>query len=103
MENAEELGQFCKARMVQMMDRHKLIGDVRGIGLLMGIELVEDRDTKARAYDAAEQIMYSALEKGLSFKLTMGNIITLCPPLTVTEEEMTRAFDIIEACIEELN
>ena len=46
--------------------------------------------------------MYAALERGLSFKLTMGNIITLCPPLTVTEQEMTHAFDILEECIEEV-
>jgi 4-aminobutyrate aminotransferase len=67
----------------------------------MGIELVEDRATKARAYDAAERVMYAALERGLSFKLTMGNIITLCPPLTVTEAQMSHAFDILEECIAE--
>ena len=67
---------------------------------MIGIELVTDRETKERAYHQAEQIMYAALEKGLSFKLTMGNIITLCPPLTVTEDELMRAFDIVEECIE---
>ena len=47
-----------------------------------------DRATKERAYDQAEKVMYAALERGLSFKLTMGNIVTLCPPLTVTAEEI---------------
>ena len=65
----------------------------------MGIELVENRSSKARAYAAAERVMYDALERGLSFKLTMGNIITLCPPLTVTQEEMGHAFDILEECL----
>lgn len=98
--NAEKLGEHCMKRMRAMKERHALIGDVRGIGLLLGIELVTDRTTKARAYDAAEMVMYAALERGLSFKLTMGNILTLCPPLTVTSEEMDRAFDILEECIE---
>jgi len=46
--------------------------------------------------------MYRALSKGLSFKLTMGNIITLTPPLTITKAEMDRALDIVEACLGEL-
>ena len=65
-----------------------------------GIELVTDRGTKERAYEQAEEVMYACLERGLSFKLTMGNIITLCPPLTVTEDEMSHAFDIIEESID---
>ena len=99
MNNASTLGEHCMERMRGMMERQPLIGDVRGIGLLMGIELVVDRGTKERAYDAAERVMYSALERGLSFKLTMGNIITLCPPLTVTAEEMDMAFEVLEECI----
>jgi 4-aminobutyrate aminotransferase len=53
-----------------------------GLGLLMGIELVRDRATMERDNDAAEQVMYAAL----NFKLTMGNIITLTPPLTILAE-----------------
>ena len=64
-------------------------------------ELVTDRATKERAYDQAEKVMYAALERGLSFKLTMGNIVTLCPPLTVTAEEMDHAFEVLEECIEQ--
>jgi 4-aminobutyrate aminotransferase len=68
----------------------------------MGIELVTDRKAMARATDSAERVMYRALEKGLSFKLTMGNIITLTPALTITQAEMDRALDIIEECLTEL-
>jgi len=46
--------------------------------------------------------MYCALSKGLSFKLTMGNILTLTPPLIITQEEMDRALAIIEECLEEV-
>jgi 4-aminobutyrate aminotransferase len=87
--------------MASMMERHPLIGDVRGLGLFLGIELVKDRVTGERAADEAEQVMYAALSRGLSFKLTMGNILTLTPALTITREELDQGLDIIEACIAE--
>ena len=85
-----------------MKDRYPVIGDVRGLGLFLGIELVKDRQTRERASDEAEAVMYAALSKGLSFKLTMGNIITLTPALTITREEMDQALDIIDGCIAEV-
>ena len=69
----------------------------------MGVELVRNRETRERAVEEAEQIMYSALAKGLSFKLTMGNILTLTPPLTITKAEMDRALDILDDCFEEVD
>jgi 4-aminobutyrate aminotransferase len=84
-----------------MMARHPLIGDVRGLGLMLGIELVKDRQTRQRASAEAEQIMYAALRRGLSFKLTMGNVIGLYPALTITQAEMDQALAIIEACLAE--
>lgn len=100
--HARDLGRHALARMAQMMERHPLIGDVRGLGLLLGMELVRDRATKERAADEAEAVMYCALSKGLSFKLTMGNILTLTPPLIITQEEMDRALAIIEECLEDV-
>jgi 4-aminobutyrate aminotransferase len=97
--SAHRLGQHALARMAQMKERHALVGDVRGLGLLLGIELVKDRRTKERALDEAEAVMYCALSRGLSFKLTMGNILTLTPALTITRQEMDRALDIVEACL----
>ena len=98
-EHARELGQHALGRMAGMMERHPLIGDVRGLGLFLGIELVKDRTTGERATEEAEAVMYAALSRGLSFKLTMGNILTLTPALTITREEMDQALDIIEACL----
>ena len=100
--HARELGRYALARMAEMMERHPLIGDVRGLGLLLGIELVRDRVTKVRAIDEAEAVMYCALSKGLSFKLTMGNILTLTPPLIITREEMDQALAIIDQCLDEV-
>jgi len=101
-EHARDLGRYCLERLQAMKDRQPLIGDVRGLGLFLGIELVKDRQTRERAHDEAEAVMYAALSRGLSFKLTMGNIITLTPALTITRKEMIEALDIIERCIAEV-
>jgi len=101
-DHARELGRYALDRMNDMMERNPLIGDVRGLGLLLGIELVKNRSTREKAIDEAEAVMYSALTKGLSFKLTMGNIITLTPALTITKDEMDKALDIIEECLREI-
>jgi 4-aminobutyrate aminotransferase len=98
-ENAARMGDCAMARMTGMMDRLPAIGDVRGRGLLMGIELVADRDSRAPADGLAEEVLYRALDQGLSFKITMGNVLTLTPPLTVTADELDRAYDIIEDCL----
>lgn len=101
-EHARKLGQHALERLNEIKDRYPVIGDVRGLGLFLGIELVKDRQTRERACDEAEAVMYAALSKGLSFKLTMGNIITLTPALTITRQEMDKALDIIEGCIAEV-
>ena len=84
------------------MEAIHLIGDVRGLGLLLGMELVSDRETRSRASDKAEAVMYRALSKGLSFKTTMGNILTLTPPLTITRQEMDQAMNILEQSLREV-
>jgi 4-aminobutyrate aminotransferase len=101
-QHARDFGDYALERLKGMMERHALIGDVRGLGLFLGIELVKDRQTRERAAGEAEAVMYAALSKGLSFKTTMGNILTLTPALTITREEMDKALDIIEECIAEV-
>jgi len=100
--HARTLGHYALQRLTEMQDRYPLIGDVRGLGLLLGVELVTDRATRARATAQAEAVMYRALTKGLSFKVTMGNILTLTPPLIITQEEMDRALAIIDECLTEV-
>jgi 4-aminobutyrate aminotransferase len=99
--NAERVGARALDRLREMQRRHALIGDVRGRGLLLGIELVEDRDSKCPARAAAERVLYRSLARGLSFKTTMGNVLTLTPPLTLTDTDMDRALDILDACLGE--
>jgi 4-aminobutyrate aminotransferase len=98
-ENAARVGQFALEHMKEMLTRTPAIADVRGRGVVLGIELVRDRATMEPAHDLAEATLYASLDRGLSFKVTMGNVLTLTPPLTVSRAEMLRALDIIEAAI----
>ncbi len=94
-ENAACVGGAALERLRGWMDDIEAVGDVRGRGFLIGVELVEDRATKVPARDLAERTMYAALERGLSFKTTMGNVLTLTPPLVTTEAQMDQALDIL--------
>ena len=101
LEKTRRLGGYALDRMRAMMDRHPMIGEARGLGLLLGLELVTDRKTMTRASEAAEDVMYRALAKGLNFKVTMGNIVTLTPALTITHEELEHALEILDQAITE--
>ena len=97
--HAARLGDHALERLAAMKEKHAAIGDIRGRGLLIGVELVKDRASKEPANDLAEEVFYRCLDKGLSFKITMGNVLTLTPPLILTFEEMDLALDIIDKCV----
>lgn len=98
-DHAARVGARALERLEGWRDRYPIVGDVRGRGFLIGIELVSDRDAKTPAADAAEAVLYEALSNGLSFKTTMGNVLTLTPPLVTTEAQMMQALDILEAAL----
>lgn len=100
MEKSRQLGDHALRRLNELKQKHAIIGDVRGRGLMLGVELI-DPATGARACDAAEAILYAALSKGLSFKLTMGNILFLTPALTIAQEQLDHAVNLLDACFEE--
>jgi 4-aminobutyrate aminotransferase len=101
-DNAARVGAWALERLHDLKDRYPLIGDVRGRGLLIGIELVTDRATKTPAGDAAEAVLYAAMSRGLSFKTTMGNVLTWTPPLITTRAQMAQALQILEHCLQEV-
>lgn len=82
-------------RLDELAARSPHVGDVRGRGLMQGVELVTDRDSREPARGMAEQVLYRCLEDGLSFKTTVGNVLTLSPPLVITRDELDRALDIL--------
>ncbi|ENB4341006.1 aspartate aminotransferase family protein [Vibrio parahaemolyticus] len=85
--------------LLEMKAKYPVIGDVRGIGMLWGIELVTSHESKARAYDEAEAVLYQCLNNGVSFKVSQGNVIQLSPPLIITREQLTEALAIFEEAI----
>jgi 4-aminobutyrate aminotransferase len=100
-QHAASVGAHALGRLQELKARHRLVGDVRGLGLLLGVELVLDRDEKTPAVDASERVFYAALNRGLGLKVTMGNVLTLSPPLIITMAEMDRAIGIIDEVLGE--
>jgi 4-aminobutyrate aminotransferase len=96
LERSRELGARALERLREMRRRNPLIADVRGIGLLLGIELARDGLPARRE---AEQAMYRCLADGLSFKVGQGNVLTLSPPLVISEGDLDAALTILEAAI----
>ena len=99
-ENAVTLGKHAMERFLEMQTRFPLIHEVRGLGLFLGIEL--RRDNKP-ANDEADTVLYHSLSRGLSFKVGGGCVLTLCPPMTITLDELNKALDIIEEGISSIS
>jgi len=98
-ENAARVGARALARLRAWTSRFPAVGDVRGRGFLIGIELRDIEGQSAKL--VAERTLYNALERGLSFKTTMGTVLTLTPPLITTQEDMDHALDILEEALEQ--
>ncbi|SEO12890.1 4-aminobutyrate aminotransferase apoenzyme [Pseudorhodobacter antarcticus] len=98
-ERSAALGSYALNRLQEFSSRSPFIGDVRGRGLMFGVEIVEDRATKREAPDRAERIYYRCLEAGLSFKISAGCVLTLSPPLTIAQVDLDRALSIVETAI----
>lgn len=94
-DRAARLGAHAIGRLLEDLADCRIAGDIRGRGLMFGVEIVRDRDTPAP--DLAEQIYYACLAEGLSFKISAGNVLTLSPPLTIPKADLDRALDIVAA------
>jgi 4-aminobutyrate aminotransferase len=99
-EASAKLGAYALTRLETMHERYPLIHEVRGLGLHLGIELRRDGEP---ASDEADTVMYHSLSQGLSYKVGGGCVLTLCPPLTISREELDTALDIVEAGIQSLD
>lgn len=98
-QRAEALGQKAMERLQSMQAKHPIIHEIRGIGLMLGVVL--RRPDGSRANEEAEAILYQALSRGLSFKITMGSILTLTPPLTLSDAEFEEAMNILDSCFQD--
>ncbi|MCL4424187.1 MAG: 4-aminobutyrate--2-oxoglutarate transaminase [Firmicutes bacterium] len=105
LERSQRLGEYVKGRFAEMQKRLPLIGDVRGIGGMVAMELVKDRQSKEPATAETGRILARALGRGLILLKagTYGNVIRVLAPLVTSEEELSEGLDILEGVITELS
>ncbi len=99
--NAARLGGYILDRMRHWPKRFRHVGDVRGLGLMIGFEMVRDQHTKDRAPELRDRIQELAFERGLLVLGAGRNTIRLCPPLVITRDQADFAIDTLEATLEE--
>jgi 4-aminobutyrate aminotransferase/(S)-3-amino-2-methylpropionate transaminase len=98
LERVNTLGAVLRERLAALHDRYHILGDVRGLGLLYGLEFVRDRGTREPAGDLARQVFATALDLGLRTALG-GNVIRLAPPFTIEEELLNEGIGLLERAI----
>jgi 4-aminobutyrate aminotransferase len=100
-ENAHRMGDYLFGRMADWTKNFKIVGDVRGRGLMIGIEIVRDQRTKERAADLRNLIVELAFHKGLLVLGAGENTIRLSPPLLIDQEQADFALRTLEDCLRE--
>jgi 2,2-dialkylglycine decarboxylase (pyruvate) len=103
---AQVKGEYLKSRLLELQERHAIIGDVRGRGLLLGIEFVKERHTRVPAEAEALAITQRCLDKGLVVQVAshkgVHTVWRIAPPLTITPEELDRGVAIMDEAITEV-
>jgi len=98
-DRAAELGEWAMGRLREALSGNDHVGEIRGRGLMFGVEMVESRASRTPAPELAERIYYASLAAGLSFKISAGSVLALSPPLTISREELAQALDIVISAI----
>ena len=98
--NAEDVGNHMLSRMKDWPSKHKLVGDVRGRGLMIGVEFVSDQQTKKQALELRDRVVELAFERGVLFLGCGPSTIRIAPPLITTKEQADTAMDVLEECVE---
>jgi 4-aminobutyrate aminotransferase len=101
-DNAAAMGDYLMSRMRPWPARFPIVGDVRGLGLMLGIEIVRDRATLEKAPDWRDRIVTLAFERGLLLLGAGDNSVRLCPPLVITRDQCDFALDTLEACLKQV-
>jgi 4-aminobutyrate aminotransferase len=102
MANAGEMGNYMMSQLHRMMDDHSMIGDVRGRGLMVGVEIVKDRESKLRDPERRARIVDEAFLRGLLILGAGPNTIRLIPPLNVTRAQIDEALSIFDEVLDEV-
>jgi 4-aminobutyrate aminotransferase len=98
-DRSAELGTFALDRLRDDIGSHPNVLDIRGRGLMFGVELVQDRDNRTPARAVSERVYYACLAEGLSFKISAGNVLTLSPPLTIARTDLETALGIVARAV----
>ena len=98
--NTEQVGSHMLRRMADWPKKHKLVGEVRGVGLMIGVELVTDKQTKERASAERDRVVELAFERGVLFLGCGANTIRIAPPLITTKEQADVAVEVLDESIE---
>jgi 4-aminobutyrate aminotransferase len=101
-DNAAAMGDYLMARMRPWPARFPIVGDVRGLGLMLGIEIVRDHATMEKAPAWRDRIVSLAFERGLLLLGAGDNSVRLCPPLVITRDQCDFALDTLEACLKQV-
>ncbi len=99
LENAHRMGEFILRRMADWRQRHRIVGDIRGKGLMIGIEIVRNQKTKEKAPDLRDRLVERAFSKGLLVLGAGENTVRLSPPLLIDEEQADFAVRTLDACL----
>ncbi|WP_272011332.1 (R)-1-hydroxy-2-aminoethylphosphonate ammonia-lyase [Roseovarius sp. ZX-A-9] len=98
-ERSATLGRAAMDRLHDSIGSHARVGDIRGRGLMFGVEIVSDSQERTPDPKLAEAIYYACLARGLSFKISAGNVLTLSPPLTIRQQDLDDALGIVEDAV----
>ena len=101
-ENAANVGAHMKARLNELPKRFPIVGDVRGLGLMIGIEMVRDQQTKERAPELRDRLERMCFDRGVLVLGAGPNTLRICPPLVITKDQADFAVDTIEQCLREM-
>jgi 4-aminobutyrate aminotransferase len=99
-ENAARMGGHMMERMRSWPERFPIVGDVRGLGLMLGVELVRDQMTKEKAQDLRDAVVQKAFDRGLLILGAGDNTLRLSPPLTINRDQCDFALDTLEECLQ---
>jgi len=102
LENAEKQGNYIMKRLQNLKEERELVGDVRGKGLMIGIEIVEDKETKNPGVEQAREIMLRCWKRGVTIISCGASTLRIVPPLTITRELVDIGLEIIEDVIKEV-
>jgi 4-aminobutyrate aminotransferase len=97
--NAQEVGDHMVKRMAEWPKKHKIVGDVRGRGLMVGVDIVKDQKTREHGAAERDRVVEMAFERGVLFLGCGPSTVRIAPPLVVTKDEADVAMDVLEESI----